>query len=305
MQLMRALGYVLALLLLAACSRDQDRSTTHLLHEENSLYQYIAVIEDPEKGERYLSHRRQEFIQGGIDLAAPDTLLFEYTGMAFIALAFLDRPPRDALFVGLGAGSMPRYLHRTFPETAIEVVEIDPAVLRLAGRFFSFVEERNLRVRIADGRMHLKRNPARYDLIFLDAYQGDTIPFHLTTREFLRETKARLREGGAVAANILAPFRNRFFSAMLKTYQAEFPQVYVFKGERSANYIFIATLGEKRLDQDAMLARVEELSDRLRLDIDLAGVVLKYEPEEEIPASAELLTDDFAPVNLYREQEAP
>ncbi|MBI5213822.1 MAG: hypothetical protein HY957_10725 [Nitrospirae bacterium] len=77
-----------------------------LIFEKNSLYQYIQVIEDTVKKERYVRNQKREFTQGGIYVNAPDKLLFEFTQMGFVSLAFLEREPRDVLFVGLGAGAI-------------------------------------------------------------------------------------------------------------------------------------------------------------------------------------------------------
>ncbi len=71
-----------------------------LLMEKNSLYQYIAVMEDAAKHERYLHNNKKGLIQGGMSLNTPDKLLFEYTQMSFISLAFLEREPEDVLFAG-------------------------------------------------------------------------------------------------------------------------------------------------------------------------------------------------------------
>ena len=69
------------------------------------------VIENATKRERYIRNNKRELRQGGIYLDAPDKLLFEYTRMAFVSLAFMEREPKEVLFVGLGAGSMPKYFH--------------------------------------------------------------------------------------------------------------------------------------------------------------------------------------------------
>jgi spermidine synthase len=87
-----------------------------LLFEKNSLYQYIQVIEDTVKKERYVRNQKREFTQGGIYLNAQDKLLFEFTQMGFVSLAFLDRDPKDVLFVGLGAGAMPKYFTGRYPD---------------------------------------------------------------------------------------------------------------------------------------------------------------------------------------------
>ncbi|RPI33290.1 MAG: hypothetical protein EHM54_10935, partial [Nitrospiraceae bacterium] len=87
-----------------------------LLFKKNSLYQYIAVVEDTAKKERYVRNQKRDYAQGGIYVNAPDKLLFEFTQMGFVSLAFLDRDPRDVLFVGLGAGAMPKYFNKHYPE---------------------------------------------------------------------------------------------------------------------------------------------------------------------------------------------
>ena len=84
--------------------------------EKNSLYQYISVIEDTGKNERYIRNNKREISQGGIYLNAPDRLLFEYSQISFISLAFLDREPRNVLFVGLGAGAMRDILNKYYQE---------------------------------------------------------------------------------------------------------------------------------------------------------------------------------------------
>ncbi len=167
-----------------------------LLFEKNSLYQYILVIEDTVKKERYIRNYKRVLSQGGISLDVPDKLLFEYTQMSIVSLAFLEREPDDILMVGLGAGSIPRYLNRYYPDAAIDIVEIDPDMVSVAKEYFYFRENGNMRVYVEDGRVYVKRMQEKYDIIFLDAYQSDYIPFHLTTLEFLKEVKSKLKEDG-------------------------------------------------------------------------------------------------------------
>jgi len=273
-----------------------------ILHRENSLYQYLLVLENKEKNERYLLNQEKTLsYQGGIRLDAPDQLLFEYTRISFLGLAYLDRQPKDALFIGMGIGAMPRFMAKHFPEIAVETVEIDPAVVSLAKEYFSFRETGNLKVKVEDGRQFIKRSKKGYDIIFLDAYQGETIPFHLTTREFLQEVKARLNRGGVVVANILSPKKNKFFTSMIKTYHTNFADLAIYKGKESGNYIFVA--GDRAVSPEAVQNRVKEIQKGRQLGIDLLAVSQDQQvtlpPEEQ----AEILTDDFAPVNIYRHME--
>lgn len=275
-----------------------------VIFEKNSLYQYISVIEDSAKKERYIINNRRDLIQGGMSTEAPDRLILEYTRMAFISLVYLGRDPRSVLFVGLGAGSMPRYLQRFWPDAEIDIVEIDPDIVDVAKKYFRFSETAKLKVHVNDGRVFLKRNPKKYDIIFLDAYQGGEIPFHLTTVEFLREVKGRLNKDGVAVSNILAAGSNRFFDSMVVTHDEVFPLLHIFKARGSANFIFVATPAAN-LDLSAVGTEALRLQARKKLDLDLLGVANNGEEGAAYRVKAKVLTDDFAPVNLYQHMKRP
>ena len=275
-----------------------------MVFQKNSMYQFISVIEDPAKKERYVINNRRDFIQGGVSLEHPDKLILEYTRMAFVSLLYLGREPRDVLFVGLGAGSMPRFLSRHYPNAQIDVVEIDPDILDVARKYFHFAETQRLKVNINDGRVFLKRNKKKYDMVFLDAYQGGEIPFHLTTVEFMREVKAHLNSDGVVVSNIVAAGKNRFFDSMIVTHEEVFPMLHIYRGRKSANFIFVAA-SSKHHDLASIPTEAMRLQGAKRMDIDLAGTAARGEEAVEYRVKAKVLTDDFAPVNLYQHMKSP
>jgi spermidine synthase len=276
-----------------------------LLFEKNSLYQYITVIEDAAKKERYIRNKKRDLSQGGIYLNAPDKLLLEYTQIAFISLAFMDREPKEVLFVGLGAGSMPKYFNKHYPDAYNDVVEIDQDIISVAQKYFYFKENEKIKVHAADGRLFIKRTPKKYDMIFLDAYQNDDIPFHLTTVEFLKEVKGKLKDDGVVVSNILSQFKNKFFDSMVMTYRKVFPLLYIFKGGRSHNFIFVATMSNKIKDKGSIIATAKKIHASKKFDIDLERIGESYGYSTEYEwTSAKILTDDFAPVNLYKYQKS-
>lgn len=270
------------------------------LYEKNSLYQYIVVSEDIKKKERYIYNSKRDYVQGGISLDKPDGLLFEYTRMSFISLAFLNDVPEDVLFVGLGAGSMPRYFIRYYPEVKTDVVEIDPDIVEVAKEYFHFQETPNMKVHVQDGRIFIKRTREQYDLIFLDAYQTDYIPFHLTTIEFLREVKKKLKEGGVLVSNITSSFENKYFYSMIKTYREAFPHIYIFRGISPKNFIFIATKANDKFQEIDIVKRATKLQESKGFDFNLVKIGFLYGYSDEFQWGGEILTDDFAPVNLYR-----
>lgn len=271
------------------------------LFEKNSLYQYIAVIEKPEKGQRFIFNSKRDYSQGGIFVDAPDKLLFEYTRSIFISLAFLHRDPADVLFIGLGAGSMPRFFHRHFPTVSTEVAEIDPDIVDVAKKYFHFREDDTLKVHAVDGRMFVKRAKKKYDVVFLDAYQNDYIPFHLTTKEFLNEVKKKLKDGGIVVSNIVSPQRNKFFDSMITTYREVFTHFYIFKVRSMGNYIFVATTDSRKMDKDELYRNAWKVQKRMKDEIDLLTVSNQGEFHDVYEGKGDVLTDDFAPVNLYKQ----
>jgi len=276
-----------------------------LLFEKNSLYQYIAVIEDTAKKERYVRNQKRDYVQGGIYINAPEKLLFEFTQMGFVSLAVLDREPKDVLFIGLGVGAMPKYFNRHYPDANIDVAEIDVDMLDVARKYFYFKDNEKMKVHLDDGRIFVKRTRKKYDWIILDAYQNDYIPAHLTTLEFFREVKSRLKDNGVVVANITSPFRNKFFDSMVMTYKKAFPNVYIFKGKKSANFIFVATLDNKVREKHDIEARAVKIQALKKFDFDLPGIASRFEHSAAYEwDGAKILTDDFSPVNLYKFQKS-
>ena len=86
------------------------------------------------------------------------------------------------LLIGLGGAAIPKFLARHYPDIELHIVEIDPDVVQVARKYFSFQPTERMKVFVADGRLFLTQTQERYDVILLDAYSSDTIPFHLTTR---------------------------------------------------------------------------------------------------------------------------
>ena len=116
--------FCIVLFVLLSCPAYAEETRTKpqekILYTKNSLYQYLVVADNIEKQERYIYNSKRDYMQGGISTKNPDRLIFEYYRMSFISLAFLKSRPKDVLFVGLGAGSMPRWFHRYYPKVRVD-----------------------------------------------------------------------------------------------------------------------------------------------------------------------------------------
>jgi spermidine synthase len=152
-------------------------------------------------------------------------------------------------------------------------------------------------------KKQLRLNPIpKYDLIILDAFNGDYIPFHLMTKEFLEEVKGVLSEDGVVVANVF--YSNRLFDAEMKTFLAVFGRCQVFFGVNCTNAMLVAPgpAGPTLTIKDAV-ARAELLQSEHKPAFDMLTVAKRLRPNTSPEQYARVLTDDRAPVNWLRTQE--
>ena len=262
---------------------------------KDSLYHRIIVTEDD--GLRTLRFDRLR--QSALDLNDPDRMVFHYTQYLHLAMAFHDNPQR-ALFIGLGGGSAPRRFHQDYPNLQIDVAELDPEVVNVAKRYFMFEESERMKVQAVDGRIFLQKTPHRYDIIVLDAYYADAIPFHLTTREFLQELKAKLTPTGIVVSNIIGNVRgadSKLFRSIVKTLETEFAQTYVFPVVEVSNIIVIASQSKERLGKQEVIRRSRGLEDEGKVQFPLERYAHTYVIETIPMGDVPVLTDDYAPVD--------
>jgi spermidine synthase len=271
-------------------------SWTRVIHEERSLYRNILITEqEGERCMRFVLRARATHYQSCVHLADRRKLVLDYTKMVLAALLVRPRP-REVLIVGLGGGTLPMALKDLLPATAILSVEIDPAVVRAAKRFFDYQESERVRTEIMDGRVFVKRavrQGRRWDIVVLDASNGDYIPEHLMTREFLQEVSDVLAPGGLVVANTFS--RNRLYHHESVTYEAVFPHLHVLHSARGNRVIFASRSAFAFPGVDA--ARADWQGKLRPYGIDL-GWLLAQRHQRDWDRAARVLTDQYSPANL-------
>jgi len=287
-----------------------------VLEEFDSAYYHILVAEGPYGGTRARVLKFDRLVQSGIVVEdepdAPVRSACGYTDLLHLGMVVRDAPPERVLFIGGGGGVGPMVFRQDYPSIErIDVVDVDPAVFRMAREYFRYPEpgaDPVIRSHVADGRLYVLECDARYDYIVLDAYAGGgRIPFHLITKEFLDETAGLLTDDGVLVINVISAVRGpqgRLFRSVLKTLEAVdgLPQVYAFprsyRGERSENVILVATRNPRRLSLDQITrraARMERRDEiRIRTVDDYAGHLVTVEPDL---GEAVVLTDDYAPTD--------
>ena len=174
-----------------------------------------------------------------VDLADPAYLEFEYT-RAIAAVADSIRPeraPLDALHIGGGGFTLPRYLAATRPGTRSTVLEIDGGVVELGRQELGVNDIPDLSVRVGDARTGLQEQPAgRYDLVVGDAFGGLAVPWHLTTGEVAEQVRSVLKDDGVYAVNVIDYQPDRFARAEVATLRAVFPHVVLLGAPITVGY---------------------------------------------------------------------
>ena len=234
--------------------------------------------------------------QSCISLAHPEELVFTYARMVMGALYLLPAPPQRILILGLGGGSLTMAFQRLFPGAKIDAVEIDPAVVRMARRYFEFKPADDTRVFEEDGRVFVKRMQRRgvkYDLAILDAYDHEYIPEHMLTVEFLREVRSLLADRGVIAGNTFS--NSKLYDHESATYFSAFGEFY---GLKANNRVILARIGG--LPSRTEIARnADALDGKLRpLGVDKAWVLPLMDVERGWPPETRVLTDQYSPSNL-------
>src|SRR5262245_14342584 len=285
----------------AALLKRPDGRIAHVESEYNDIYV------TKRRGELTMSFQLKgwDYTESVTDLRDPDALPLRYAQAMSIATIYPEEPKR-ILMLGLGGGSLSTYLGRAMPDTAIDTVEIDRRVIEVAKQYFGLRESERIRYLDGDGRVFLNRNRGLYDLILLDAYRGGFVPFHLLTKEFYTLVKRRLTPGGAVASNIHDG--TKLYHSTVKTLGEVFQAVDLYPSG-SGEVIALAT-ARPLPDKEALANRAAELQERYKFRYPLPEVFKRRMEEPKSQAArGELITDDFAPVNLYdaigRERERP
>lgn len=222
-----------------------------------------------EAGVRHL-HFGSDWIQGAMRIARPWSLELAYTRemMAGLLLRPQTQWPRHALLIGLGAGSLAKFIYRNLPDCHITVVEINPQVEYIARQYFKLPDDpKRLDVIIGCGADYMLAGGRKFDLILADGYDPDAKAGVLDTEPFYLACRSRLSERGLFGANLLG--RNKGFQGSVERIKTAFDQrAIIFPSCDSGNTIAYATDGEAvNISLDDMRAQATRLKKLSRLDL--------------------------------------
>lgn len=201
----------------------------------------------------------------------------------------------DALHIGAGGLTIPRYLAEQRPGSKSLVAEVDPGVLKIARKHLGFIDDptrTGITTRVGDGRVVTRQQRSGgFDVVVGDAFGSIAVPWHLTTREYVSDVRRVLKAGGVYVLNVIDNPPLKFFRAELATIASVFPHVAVatssrlLTGAMGGNFVVIAS--NEPLPTDALASRLADWPEPLTLHTETG----------DASSGQRILTDEFAPVD--------
>ena len=166
-------------------------------------------------------HIGSDTIQSSMRLLRPNDLELAYTRSMMAFLLFAETP-RHVLMIGLGGGSLAKFIYHRMPETQLEVIEVNPRVLAIARSSFQVPpDDGRFAVRLGDGADWVARPGPAVDAIVVDGYDGASQVAELATPRFYEACRARLAAGGMLVVNLWG--NDRRFDEFLRRIESAFP----------------------------------------------------------------------------------
>lgn len=261
-----------------------------VVYETETPYQHLEV-RDTDDGVRYLYLNDEQ--HSAVYTDSREGYVFTYGPYMHLPEIYTDDID-TALMVGGGAYSVPQQYDKKY-DADVTTVEIDPDVVRVAERYFN-VEPDKYDTHVMDGREYMQSTDEKYDVIVLDAFTTDDIPFHLTTQEFMELTKSRLSEDGVLVINLISVYEgsaSQMHYAMLSTTDSVFTNVdtYPTYPENTNSVQNIAVVASKEeISKEDLMQRAETTNT-----FDYTKMVDDHRNADSFEDGL-ILTDDYSPV---------
>lgn len=227
------------------------------------------VIDISEEGGIRKLHFGQDDTQSAMRVNDPIELVLAYSRCMFGFLLFAEAP-REALLIGLGGGSIPKWMHEYLPQARLTCVELHAQVVNVARSMFHLPEDDDrLSVVVGDGAAHVWQMPEdSVDLIMMDAYSATGIAPPLATTDFFAACRDRLTEDGVLAVNLWGSDK-RFGEYCQRLSNVFEGRVICLPARQKGNVIaFGFRRGQNNPQWKSLIERADKLKTELGLEFD-------------------------------------
>ena len=224
----------------------------------------LEVTED--RGMRTL-HLGSRAIQSAMRVSRPWDLELAYT-RAMMGFLMFNPMPQDVLMIGLGGGSLAKFIRKQRPQTHITAVEIDPRVIAAARAHFELPpDDATLGVIEADGALYVRQHPGSADVILLDGFDAGNQVEALATQTFYAACRRVLRPGGILVVNLWGRDSEfaEYFARLTRAFDGEVGWISVQDKTNVIVFAFAEPGAPARLE--AARTHLADLSKRYGLDL--------------------------------------
>jgi spermidine synthase len=228
------------------------------IHSESGAFGEVRVFENDSV--RWLQFDN-DAIQSVMSLQYPERITVTYMQQMMACLLFSECPPKNALLLGLGGGTLLRFLQHCLKHIDIEVVERDAHVIRIAHDFFNVVhngEDIIIEHELVDD--YLAECERTFDLVILDIIEDVTTPPCFFEENFFSNCRKACGESGVLVVNLLVETENDFKKIYLSLRHAFDGRVLCMTDPNHRNIVLLAFAQQPRhLHRQALLERAELL----------------------------------------------
>ncbi len=210
-------------------------------------------------------HIGSDTVQSAMRIAAPNELELSYT-RSMMGFLLFNESPKSVLMIGLGGGSVAKFIYHRMPWTTIRVLELRERVLTVARRYFGVPpDDERFEIIIGDGAEFASRPKVCADLMVVDGYDGESHVEALASTAFYRDCYERLNKGGMLVVNLWGG--DREFNETLKRIEAAFPDgTLCLPAEKPGNVIVFGFRGPAgKLTWETLAQRATLLEARYKL----------------------------------------
>jgi len=178
------------------------------------------------------------YVQSGMCIEEPDTLLFSYTRVMMSFLLFEPSPKRIAM-IGLGGGSLAKYCYRYLPQTKITVIEINPDVIALRNEFAIPADDTRFNVLLGDGAEWVADTANQPNVLMIDGFDAAGLSIQLSSQQFYDDCFASLADNGIMVVNLWGSYAHHD-EYLARIYNSFASRLVVVEAEDSFNKIVFA-----------------------------------------------------------------
>ncbi len=249
-----------------------NRQIVHREHWDNLL---VEVIDDGDTRSLVFGG---DVLQSSMSLSHPNRLILSYT-QCMMASLLINEDPERVLVIGVGAGSLVRFLHSHLPSCRIEGIDNAPHIIKLARGYFYLPENERLTIHNLDGFDYLRELPAPrgYDLILVDAFDGAGMAPSIYHRACFELCRRHLRPDGILSINLWSGDEARMAEVRHDITDCFGPPLSLPVPNRGN----VICLAGRQTDLNLLMTRgrseLERLGDRFAIDFDkIAGIYRRH-----------------------------